>query len=213
MNKTTKYLPLHPSMRNFLKNGMTVIHNGKTSRRGNKGFISGISGGTIFITYSNPRIRSSQNYSIDWFMENFYIICSDILGMKGFKGKGYFDKYKHLHKTPSELTKIQPKHCDNKTQVEHCSVSCLKKIRDTALFMLGSPLIEEKEEEPLIDPLDEVGEFIVLEIKSGKICGKRRTQRLAELLADSLYKEKKGKYLITKVVSELEVVETTKFKR
>lgn len=230
MNKTTKYLPIHKGMIKSLKKDMTVIHNGDTSRVGQKGFIDYVNAhtGAISVIYNTPCIRGSQDYSMDRFVENFYIIASDILSMHPFNGRKYFNKYRAHCKTPDELTKVQPKHPEIKNMVDKAvnkvasESSVLNEVNTQSLgeceglmssvisllFNTGTPV----KDEPKQDPLDVSGEYYIVNAKNLKNHGTAKTQRLANRQAANLAEKHCGDFLVLKKVSETEAVRTVNIK-
>lgn len=180
-----KYLPIHKKMRPCLKNGMGVIHNGGGTRQGFVGKIISTVGKEITIHFTGKNFN--QKYSWDWFLENFHIDILVIEKMKGyFNGTGYLSKYRLFIITDKALARRQRnQHKDNKALAE---------AREGGY----TSVVTDKNEQ---DPLDEVGEYVLL-VKDGMLSSGHKTQRIAETLAAKHTKEKRCWVGIMKLVAE-----------
>lgn len=243
MNKTTKYLPVHPAMLKFLPEGTTVIHNGDTSRCGWKGFIKYQNEKGVYVRYVSRNLQwatdtEPQWYSSGWFSENFYVIASDILPLKGFNGRKYFEKYKEFCKTLHDLQNVQPKHKELKEKVDKLSsigldssvlievdanssggvlsalISHLSKNKiDLSKQHLKEVLASQCHTDKETDYLDSVGEYHVVNYKNMKHHGSHKTERIANMKAVELATKYSGEFIVTKTVSKTEIVCNTKINR
>lgn len=182
-----KFLPIHRNMAKTLTTGMTVIHNGKGNRQGMKAVIRNIKRDSVigFVRVKFSGSGATQEYSREWFLDNFYIFEGDIKKMGGFfNGVPFIEKYKTYLCTNSQLkSKQQHNHAEIKALVEAKEEGYTSVIADNR------------------DPLDEVGEYIC--IAKGQVIGNvHKTQRIAELAASAYTEENKCRVGILKVVAD-----------
>lgn len=183
-----KFLPIHRSMYNSLEKGMNVVHNGRGNRQGMKGVIRMVrptkTVGFVTIKYSTGAI---QDYSREWFLDNFYIFVGDIKGMGGcFNGVPFIDKYSEYAVTlPMLKEKQRPK---------HEAIKLIVNAKEAG----ATPVLDDPN-----DPLDEVGTFMVIS-GEGKWHGTHKTQRLAEIAAAAEVKKNNTRMRIVKHVADVE---------
>ncbi|AHN84684.1 hypothetical protein PV_033 (endogenous virus) [Gutovirus Vc1] len=170
-----KFLPIHRSMAKLLKAGHTVVHNGKGNRQGMKAIIKAVRPDQVigFVKVKYCSTGATQEYSREWFLDNFYLFVGDIDKMGGyFNGKPFITKYSKYACTNSQLKKRQHTHAEVKALVEATEEGYTSIITD------------KKEEEDL----DRVGTYMVLD-NDGKWLGTHKTQRLAEVAASGIVKK------------------------
>lgn len=193
-----KYLPIHRSMAKLLKAGHTVVHNGKGNRQGMKAIIKTVKHDQVigFVKVRYPSTGVTQEYSREWFLDNFYIFVGDIDKMGGyFNGKPFVDKYSKYASTQSQLKKHQHTHQEIKALVEATEEDYTSIITD------------KKVEEAL----DEVGTYMVLD-NNGKWLGTHKTQRIAEVAASGIVKKENKLVRIVQHVADVSpkvIVEAT----
>ena len=193
-----KYLPVHARMAKCLKVGMTVVHNGGGKRQGLVGKIKSVQQGEdkkfILVHFPNSNLEFSQHYTKQWFLENFYISIDDVHKMGGyFNGKPFIEKYRpYMKGQGAMLLKKRNTHQE------------LKAIVDAKASGFTSVIADKS------DPLDEVGEYIVVGEEGHPI---HKTQRLAEIAAGVLVKKYSRKFVVAKCVAVAEPVTEVNIKR
>lgn len=187
------YLPIHVRMEREIKAGAVVIHNGGGKRQGFLGRVTSNSLGTVYIKFDG--LSRTQYYSLEWFLDNFYIHTSNIICMKKFfKGDDYLNKYKGFSLRATDLSLRKP---------THASIKAVKDLDDEVNL--------EMDKAPSQDPLDVVGEYLILAF-GGQVLHVCKTLRIAQEKAKSLAASSNSKHVIAKVLSETEAVTTINIK-
>lgn len=201
------YLPIHAQMEKCLTKDMKVVHNGAGNRQGMKGTIVKVNAGKdidFVLVRFGVGSGASQYYSRKWFLANYYISLPSIEKMGGFfNGTPYIKKYEGYELPATAFNVQRMTHGQCKSHLETVAGGY-------------TPVIDNKGQGTesitvaAIDPLDEVGEYFVLgDVKTLA----HKTQRIAELRAGYLAKTNNCTYMVVKVVSTAELVQSYEIKR
>lgn len=207
MIKKALYLPIHPAMKPFLKEGMRVIHNGGSGRQGMTGIISEMTKTTGSVKVLFDSHNTSCSFSLRFFLDYFYIEVESIRKLSGFKQASYIRKYQDFITSPVVLENKQLN-----THEEMKAIVDAKAKGFTSVYEDKRPRTKDTIRgadystviiDDIKDPLDEVGTFMVID-NDGKWHGTHKTQRLAEIAASSLVKEKNKRLRIVKHCADVD---------
>lgn len=200
-NDKGKYLPIHPAMKPFLKEGMRVIHNGGSGRQGMTGVVSEMTKTTGSVEVLFDSHNTSCSFSLKFFLDNFYIELCSIRKLYGFKQASYIRKYHFFITCPAVLKRKQLNtHEEMKALVDAKAKGFTSVYEDKRPTTKGQDFTANG---PTKDPLDEVGTFMVID-NDGKWHGTHKTQRLAEIAASSLVREKNKRLRIVKHCADVD---------
>ncbi|AUG87668.1 hypothetical protein [Vibrio phage VEN] len=197
------FLPVHKMMHPTLKRFSKVVHNGGGSRQGWQGTITRINENSITVKFS----ELEQEYTWDWFKVNFYISTIAISKMKDFfNGEGYLKKYRTFCCQLGSLNTKRNTHQEMKGIIDSVNEGYTPIYTDkrpqTASNIKGAKCSVVITDD-IKDPLDEVGTFMVID-NDGKWHGTHKTQRLAEIAASSIVKEKNKRLRIVKHCADVD---------